>query len=79
MRVPVGVCEKCGRHVHNVTAINEQCSQRIDGRRCTGVVGSRLQDTDWKACPTCDGTGLIEGRRCDACEGDGVIDCRRKR
>ncbi len=76
MRQPVGVCEKCGRHIHVVEAINGRCGARIDGKRCTGGIGSRLNGDDWTECPACRGSGRSDDARCEVCQGDGLIDAR---
>jgi hypothetical protein len=70
---PVAVCTKCGKYSRRVEAINQQCGERYDRKRCKGVYGSALSSTDWAPCKHCGGTGQRSEGPCEACQRSGFI------
>ncbi len=68
---PVAVCTRCGKTTRIVEAINEQCSEIHDQKRCKGRFWSRVLEDDWTECQACGVTGRVSGKRCDHCDGDG--------
>lgn len=78
-RLPLAVCEICGHRSYRMETINERCSQVSGRKRCNGVMGSRLNITDWRECPTCTGSGTIADVSCSHCEGSGWFDNRSAR
>ena len=76
MNVPVAVCTVCHTYSRNVATINCQCGNKFNGKRCKGVWGSALNESDWEECPSCEATGNESNRECEQCEGFGWIYCR---
>ena len=56
-QIPVGRCPKCGAPAYNATRINQPCGRTTDGKICMALIGSTLNETDWKECPACIGYG----------------------
>jgi hypothetical protein len=80
---PAAICTRCGAILRRGAEhlINEQCAERLDGRRCRGVYGSALNDGDWDRCSVCSREGVAQCR-CEACQGSGwvyVRDMTRRR
>ena len=42
MRIPAGICEVCGRHVHTISSINGTCFASIDARERWAVAFKNL-------------------------------------
>jgi DnaJ-class molecular chaperone len=74
---PVAICTVCHAYSSIVTAINERCGNRYNGKRCQGVWRSALNEEDWQACPSCNATGREIQGRCKQCDGFGWIYCRK--
>ncbi len=76
---PVAICQLCGRPA-GLHAINAQCGQTIDGKRCKGLVRSALLPNEWSECTKCEAAGRLENpyRKCDACYGAGWHNTRPK-
>lgn len=75
---PVAVCTKCGKYTTSATQINNQCSERPDGKkRCNGVFGSALSDGDWATCDACGGSRIYDEKKCECCQGYGVMYVRK--
>lgn len=70
---PVAVCTRCGAVSYSPDMINGQCSQVTVGKRCTGVNGSALYQTDWGICPACEATGQRGKMPCGQCDGVGWL------
>ena len=68
---PVAVCTRCGSVSYSTAQINGRCSQMTAGTRCTGVIGSAMNKTEWEECPACVGTGDVNTKRCGQCDGAG--------
>ncbi len=69
---PVAVCTSCGKYItYDLTVINQRCSERRGSKRCDGVFGSTLNETDWEKCRYCGGTGDEQGKPCPSCQGAG--------
>ncbi len=77
---PVAVCTICGDITFDANAINQRCGRQPSGKRCKGVYGSALNDTDWKSCNFCDASGKqASGMTCEYCNGTGWRFARRNR
>ena len=37
------------------------------------LIGSTLNENDWKECPACTGYGLTGDRKCEQCDGVGWL------
>jgi hypothetical protein len=70
-RLPVAVCTSCGAISYNVPSINQRCCEKIRGKRCDGIYGSRISNRDWKECRSCAGTGYNGYANCKGCDGVG--------
>ncbi len=68
---PVAVCTKCGKFTNDAGAINQRCYVQRGGKRCDGVFGSTMNNTDWEECCHCAGTGDERGNECPSCQGTG--------
>src|SRR4051794_3161709 len=54
---PVAICTIC-RHLRwDIQCANQQCSSRVDGKRCKGCYTSAISIDDWEECDVCSGTG----------------------
>jgi hypothetical protein len=65
------VCTKCYKYDELGSRINLQCSEQVNGKRCKGVWGSTLNNSDWIKCPHCKGGG------CQPCQQTSWMFIRR--
>jgi len=75
--VPEGRCTECGAPAHSAARIGQPCGKTTNGKTCRGVVGSTMNENDWKECPACTGYGLTGDRKCEKCDGVGWLFVRR--
>lgn len=68
---PVGVCKKCHGITYRTEAIDQRCGRSPQGKRCRGVFKNATNDSDWKECTACKGSGKYEARLCPFCSGIG--------
>lgn len=77
MDKPVAICTTCGRTSRRVESINQSCGNvSNNGKRCRGSFASMLGEHDWEQCPSCAGTGRVDGSQCSQCRGDGCLPTR---
>ena len=57
---PVAVYTKCGKVSYDETLINQQCGQRINRERCTGITQRIIANHEWDECKACMGEGCAE-------------------
>ena len=74
---PVAVCTVCGAVSYNPTLINGPCGRMVGRKRCRGLNGSALNESDWAVCDDCAGDGFSGDARCQRCDGVGWLFVRR--
>jgi RNA polymerase subunit RPABC4/transcription elongation factor Spt4 len=68
---PVGVCSLCHAVTYKTETINQRCGRSPNGRRCRGEFKAATREVGWKACTSCEQTGVFESRSCPFCNGVG--------
>jgi DnaJ-class molecular chaperone len=69
---PVGICARCHKPVRSFDLIGKKCEKPLPyGKKCPGVIRTAIRSQEWSECPSCLGTGLIDGVPCPHCDGEG--------
>ena len=79
---PVTCCSRCLTPGHRIQLANVKCGRIVGGQRCQGINQATTQETDWRECATCQGSGIAGSSAtsgCDQCNGFGWLYQRRSR